>query len=214
LISNDPIVNIPKNIEQKWFDSLCGVDAAGRSVPDMRQPIKLRYGVENRPRQSMFVNRVEALKEFIERVNTVLKQQQISENFDISGLQSYDAAPTSISGLYDTVLDTDAELAFANASSFRNPIIQPIVSTDGSISGIDVVYAGRGFINAPEIVVHGSGVNAKLRAKINASGQITGVTITSFNNYIKTILYTNILCLKLKLIILILIFLTYHVVNV
>ena len=177
LISNDTIVNIPQNIEQKWFDSLCGSDDQGRSVPDMNQPPKMRYGIENRPRQSMFVNRVEALKQFIERVNRVLKTRQIAENYDITPLESYDTMPSTITGLYDIVLDTDADLAYANASSFRAPTLQPVVSANGAVTGVDIIYAGRGYINPPEIIVHGTGVNAKLRATINASGQITGATV-------------------------------------
>ena len=84
LISNDTIVNIPKNIEQKWIDSLCGADTSGRAVPETNLPPKLRYGIENRPRQSMFVNRVEALKEFVEQVNADLLSTQIVNNYNIS----------------------------------------------------------------------------------------------------------------------------------
>ena len=177
LISNDPIVAIPESIEQKWFDSLTGVDATGRSVPDLTQPFKLRYGIENRPRQSMFVNRIEALKEFVERVNRIMLDKQIVENYDISPLDTYDAQPSIITGLYDTVLDTDAELRFANTSAYIRPILSPVVSDDGAIIGVDVVYAGRGFVNAPPIQIVGNGVGAVVKAITNASGQIVGATV-------------------------------------
>jgi hypothetical protein len=176
LISDDTIVNIPSTIEQKWFDSLCGVDANGRDVPDITVPVKLRYGVENRPRQSMFVNRIEALKEFIERVNIDLISYQISSSRDISALESFDPAPTLISGLYGVAVDTYADLAYVNPGEFTLPVLTPII-TNGRITGINIVESGKGYLTQPYITVTGSGENAVLRATINALGQVTGATI-------------------------------------
>ena len=177
LISNDPIVDIPSTIEKKWFDSLCGVDSQGRSVPDMRQPVKLRYGIENRPRQSMFVNRIEALKEFIEGVNNTLINVQVAENYNISPLAAYDAAPLPSTGLYDIVLDTDADLSLINASSYNAPSLLPVVSADGVVIDVQILSSGKGYVNAPPIIINGEGIGAKLQATINASGQITKVTV-------------------------------------
>jgi len=179
LVSNDPIVNIPVSIEQKWFDSLCGTDEQGRSVPDMRQPPKLRYGIENRPRQSMFVNRIEALKEFIESVNITMMDMQVSENFDISALSTFDPVPSTVTGLYDIVLDTSSELLLINASSYKSPTLRPIVSADGKITGAEIIDAGKGYVYAPPINITGDGVNAVLKSVINASGQLVGVTVVN-----------------------------------
>ena len=178
LISNDTIVDLPNIIEQKWFDSLCGVDAAGRAVPDTTLPVKLKYGIENRPRQSMFVNRIEALKEFIERVNTTLITTQIVENYDISPLETYDPVPSAITGLYDTTLDTDADLSYANIGSYSKPSLTPVI-TNGKITGINIVASGKGYLVAPYINIIGSGVGAQVRATINSLGQIIGATIIS-----------------------------------
>ena len=176
LISNDSIVNIPSNIEQKWFDSLCGSDAAGRAVPDPTLPVKLKYGVENRPRQGMFINRIEALKQFVERVNSVLINTQLVENYNISKLESYDPLPTTVSGLYDTTLDTKADLIYANIGSYTAPSVEPII-VDGRITGITVLSGGKGYLIAPFIDVIGTGTGAVVRATINAAGQITGATV-------------------------------------
>ena len=176
IVSNDPTTYIPPIIEQKWIDSLCGRDSAGRLVPDPVLPVKLRYGVENRPRQGMFINRFEALKQFIELANQVLLVNQIVENDNILKLESYDPQPTALSGLYDTAFDTDAELAYANIGSFTRPSISPVI-TDGKIVGIKIITAGKGYVIAPYISVNGAGAGANLRATINAKGQITGVTI-------------------------------------
>ena len=176
-IINDSIdTTLPATIEQKWIDSLCGKDTAGRLVPDTALPPKIKYGVENRPRQGMFINRFEALKQFIERVNTALIDVQISGQRDFNLLQSYETEPSVNTGLYDEVLDTDAELRFANVGSFVPPTVTPII-LNGSITGINVVSAGRGYVIAPYINVIGSGIGAKVRAIINIKGQITGAEI-------------------------------------
>ena len=176
LISNDIEAQVPSAIEKKWFDSLCGKDSQGRLVPDPSLPIKLKYGVENRPRQGMFVNRFEALKQLLEQVNRVLINYQISESRDLSLLELYDAEPNVIKGLYDATFDTDTELRFAVISTFVKPTVTPII-TDGKITGITIVDKGNGYLVAPYIDVIGNGVNAKVRAVINGRGQIVGATI-------------------------------------
>ena len=177
LISTDENTKIPAAIEQKWFDSLCGKDQYDRLVPDLTLPIKLRYGIENRPRQGMFVNRIEALKQIIERVNRVLKTRVV-EDTALSNLQAYDAEPTLVSGLYDAVLDTNAELRFANVGTFKPPVLIPVIN-DGKIIGVEIISAGFGYVTAPTITVTGKGENAKLKAVINAKGQIVDVQIVN-----------------------------------
>ena len=178
IISEDVSTELPIAIEQKWFDSLCGKDTFGRLVPDTALPLKLRYGVENRPRQGMFVNRFEALKQFVEQTNLFLIANQIVLKRNISGLESYDAEPSTVTSLYDIVLDTDVELRFAPVGSFQRPSLLPTI-VDGKITGITIVSRGNGYINAPFITVHGTGVGAKIKTTINNKGQITGAEIIS-----------------------------------
>ena len=181
IISDDPTTYIPAVIEQKWIDSLCGSDVVGRLVPDPALPPKIRYGIENRPRQGMFINRFEALKEFVETTNRILIQNQIVETYDISDLESYDQYPSVISGMYDVVFDTDAELIYANTTTITRPSIAPIPpsTTNGKITGGVILSKGKGYINAPYIKVIGSGKGASVKAKINAKGQIIGLDILS-----------------------------------
>ena len=178
LISEDPNTSLPAAIESKWFDSLCGKDENNREVPDLQLPPKLRYGIQSRPRQSMFVNRFEALKQFVEQTNTILLSNQIVSTRDITGLNSVDLEPSLITGLYDTVVDTDAELRFASVSTVRLASIEAVV-VDGFITGINIIDAGNGYVTAPYIKVVGNGENAVLKAVINTKGQITGATVIS-----------------------------------
>jgi hypothetical protein len=176
IISDDPKTYIPLAVEQKWIDSLCGKDTAGREVPDLSLPTKLRYGIENRPRQGMFVNRFEALKQFVETTNQILLANQIVEESSITALQGYDPQPTVISGLYDVTFPTDAELVYASTGSFTRAVIVPVVA-DGRVTGVTVVSSGKGYLVAPYLTIVGVGVGAIVRAIINTKGQITGATV-------------------------------------
>jgi len=185
MISNDPNIDLPKTIEQKWFDSLCGIDSFGKVVPDPRLPFKIRYGIENRPRQSMVINRFEALKQLIEYANQVMITNQVAE-LNISALESYDKEPTVVTGLYDAILDTDAELPYASVASFAVPNLVPIIINNGQITGIIINSAGKGYVSvvngiatSPYIEIVGSGQGAVVRATINALGQVTGATVIS-----------------------------------
>ena len=176
MISNDPAVNIPSVIEKKLFDSLCGRDTAGRLVPDPALPIKLKYGIENRPRQGMFVNRFEALKQYIEYANNIMIAQQIVSNCDISSLQSFDPEPNINTGLYDVVFDTDAELRFANVVTYSRASAVPVI-VDGKIVGVTITTPGKGYLIAPYISIVGTGSGAIVKATINTLGEITGATV-------------------------------------
>lgn len=178
LISTDINSIIPSALEQKWIDSLCGKDIADRVVPDSALPVKLQYGIENRPRQGMFINRFEALKQVIEQVNAVLIKQLITDTRNISNLELVDSAPSSITGLYDTEVDYQVELQYASIGTFRKPAITPII-VDGRIVGINSIEKGNGYLRAPYIDVTGPGTGAKLRAVINSSGKIIDVEIIS-----------------------------------
>lgn len=178
IISNNPTTVIPSAIEKKWFDSLCGKDDAGRLVPDSALPPKLKYGVEVRPRQGMFVNRFEALKQLIEQVNNVLRNNLVVENADISQLDSFEKEPSTITGLYDDVIDTGVELRFASIGTYQKPLLRPLIE-DGKIIGVDIVQRGRGYLVAPYFDIAGSGTGAKIRAVINSRGQIIGSEIVS-----------------------------------
>jgi hypothetical protein len=178
LISNNINTIIPTRIEDKWYDSLCGKDFNDRLVPDMSLPPKLRYGIEFRPRQSMFINRFEALKQFVEQVNLVLKDNQITNQKDLSLFESYDPEPNNTTGLYDAVLDSDLELRFASVGSFRRPEIAPIIE-NGEITGVDIISAGSGYVTAPYFTIVGAGTGAKIRAQINTRGQLIGAEVLS-----------------------------------
>jgi len=176
IISTNENTVLPANIEQKWFDSLCGYDMQDREVPDLTLPVRLQYGLENRPRQSMFVNRCEILKQLVEQANLVFLKNLITDTRNIANLSTYDQIPNINRGLYDSTIDTDLELRLTIPKSYIKPIINPVI-VDGKIVGIDIVNPGRGYLTSPYATISGSGTGAVVKLTINSIGQITGCDV-------------------------------------
>jgi hypothetical protein len=192
LLSTNRNTNIPKQIEDKWFDSLAGKDKNDRVVPDLSLPVKQKYGIEFKPRQSMFVNRTEALKQFIERTNSVLKNNLIADDYDLSDLELFEPMPGIISAQWDETVDTDEELRFVSTSLVDRAILKPIV-VDGKISQVAILNSGYGYgklkvyqvneVNdpvswlGPTLEIVGSGINAVVFTVVNLEGRIIDTVI-------------------------------------
>ena len=127
------------NLYLKLQDSFSGVNTVGADVPDAGLSPAMRYGVEFRPRQSMFVNRFSALENYLGRANTVLAQYPISETKSFALLNSREPEPSATTGAWNKrVADLD-EL------SYQNLIIVPygykyLVASDSSNSGFWTIY--------------------------------------------------------------------------
>ena len=177
LLSNSDIDRpINKYIEQKWFDSLAGFDSLGNAVPDLKVPVKLRYGIQSRPRQSMFVNRVEALKQFIERVNTVLSKKSIIDDFDFTSLNSKDQPPSLGSGMYDYEVSSFSQTRFVGTNEVSHAILTPVIQ-DGKLIRVEVVNPGLGYTNPPNVVIYGIGSGARIVTALNTKGQVVSATV-------------------------------------
>lgn len=176
IISEHPNTVIPKEIETKWMDSLTGKDGQDRPVPNLDLPLKKRYGVNNRPRQSMFVNRIEALKQFIERVNGVLVKKLIVDDYDLSDLYLYDPEPSTVSGMWDMKIDSYDQIRFVGTALLRSATISPVID-NGRIVGANIIDQGYGYKNAPFVSVKGIGKQAELKTVLNSNGSVSALDI-------------------------------------
>ena len=100
-----------ETLEAKWIDSLVGYDLAGNIVPDVSIPVKQRYGLSFRPRQSMFKDRFAILKTVIININSVLKTRAFSDTLNFINLGAVDQEPTAVLNQYDVRVDTLTDLA-------------------------------------------------------------------------------------------------------
>ncbi len=176
IISEHPNSIIPLEIEKKWIHSLIGKDENERIVPDIKLPFKQRYGINFRPRQSMFINRLEALKQFVERVNSVLVDRLIVDDYDLSELKRLDAAPTANYGKWDEVVDTNAELEFLKVATLQAAELLPVIE-NGRITGVSIINPGYGYVNAPYVTISNTGKNAVVKTIIDNVGRVTGIDI-------------------------------------
>ena len=163
-------------LENKWIDSLVGEDAAGNRVPEPNLPAKQKYGLSFRPRQSMFVDRIAALKIAVTSINDILATGPFADTINFVNLNLVDTAPSSSLNLYDQVVDTDVDLVTVGTVRTKRAILSANI-VDGEIDTIDIIDPGFGYKVAPPVTIEGNGVGAKATATIDNQGKISAVTI-------------------------------------
>ena len=80
--------DVPESLYDRMLDSLCGVDESGAVVPNPYLPKSVQLGVLARPRQSFFIDRLGALKNYLTYANEILAQFPIAETRNSSFLFS------------------------------------------------------------------------------------------------------------------------------
>jgi len=154
---------LSKNLYRKLQDSFCGVDTAGNLVPDPNLNAAERYGVQFRPRQSMFVDRFAALKNYIQRTNAVFALYPIVENRSFVLLNSSDPEPSSTE-IVNGVTQTNWNLRVANLEILSYQNIDAValgykylVASDSSNNGLWAIYevelAQNSLVGARELVL-------------------------------------------------------------
>ena len=103
---------IPDVIYSKLVDSLSGIDAEGNTVPDPALPVAKRYGIEFRPRQSVFVNKNKALEQLITFVNNEFSKYTINVGFDLTTLNAEEPVPDIVEDAYDFAVADLTELSY------------------------------------------------------------------------------------------------------
>jgi len=127
------------NLYLKLQDSLSGINILGAPVPDTNLSPVERYGVEFRPRQSMFVDRFAALKNYLGRANRILANYPIAETKDFSLLNSKEQEPGASTGAWNKRVADLTELGYQNLALV--PVgYKYLVMTDSSNSGFWTIY--------------------------------------------------------------------------
>ena len=114
-------------LNKKLIDSLVGYDSLGNIIPDPLLSDRQKYGIEIRPRQSMFVDRTEALRNIIEYVNSILSQYRISDIANFTTLNSKEEIPDIYSKTYDLIVDSYDELTSLVTVSYTHLTLPTIL---------------------------------------------------------------------------------------
>lgn len=185
-------------LEQKLFDSLLGHDRLGNLVPDPTLTARTRYGIEIRPRQSIFVNRIQALRNVVEFANSVLTATIITSNYNISNLEAQENYPDPSLNLYDQLVEDNYAFDRINTDVFSAAEIQFVVNGNGNVTAAYIVQSGSGYgtlnpaydnagnqvgyqgpaftgLDNPVENIHGTGL--QVSTVVNALGQIISISI-------------------------------------
>ena len=140
LIAQDnPGSFLSANLYRKLQDSFCGVNTTGALVPDVTLSPAERYGVQFRPRQSMFVNRYIALQNYLTYVNSILELYPITEIRSFRLLNSSEPEPTVSSGEWNKRLDNIEQLSYQDLYAVSLGYKYLIVS-DSTNNGLWTIY--------------------------------------------------------------------------
>lgn len=111
--------DIPENIIDRMIDSLSGVNEQGDLVPDPKLSVADRYGIDVRPRQSMFIDRTAAIRDLVLYINSVLIEKPVARQYNLNNLFAEEAIPTATSGAYDQTVATDVELGYIDVAALN-----------------------------------------------------------------------------------------------
>jgi len=136
------------NLYRKLQDSFCGVNSTGAPVPDTNLSPAERYGVQFRPRQSMFIDRYAALENYLTYANSILKNYPVVENKSFILLNSREPEPTVASGEWNKRLENITELSYQNIYSV--PLgYKYLIASDSTHNGAWTIYTVTQDVNLP-----------------------------------------------------------------
>jgi hypothetical protein len=183
-------------LNKKLIDSLVGVDSLGNLIPDPSLSDRQKYGIEIRPKQGMFVNRTEALRNAIEYVNGVFSKYLISYSANFRNLNSKEEIPDVYSREYDLLLSDYDSLTSLVVVDKKDAALSCSI-TNGKITSINIDNPGYGFgaLLPVGLDIYGNAIswagpnveiipgnndlvsNASIKTLINQNGEIISVEI-------------------------------------
>ena len=139
IADGEPNSFLNDNLYRKLLDSFCGVNTLGNLVPDPTLGPGQRYGVQFRPRQSMFANRFTALQNYLTRANNTLAQYPISETRSFNLLNSSEPVPAPNTGAWNFKVPDLTVLSYQNLAQAPLGYLY-LVESDSSQHGLWTIY--------------------------------------------------------------------------
>lgn len=121
----------------KLIDSLAGADRAGNSVPDIKLNNYLKFGLNFRPRQTLFEDKKEAIKQAVVYFNNFMKTTPVVYSKNITNLIATEPEPRLHE--YNEVVDNYVQLSYINAA-LESPGFLVLVKNDETTKGRWVLY--------------------------------------------------------------------------
>jgi hypothetical protein len=182
-------------LKKKVKDSLLGVDSLGNTVPDPTLSSRIKYGLQIRPRQTIFKDRFGALRVFVEYVNSVLKDNNIVDAANLSLFNEKEEYPTASDRQYDIVVE---DVLTRDATVITRRLEQAELSAvvvGGRVVAVDIIKQGFGYGNlypvdydssnnpilwaGPTVEITGTGSDAVVTTSVDSVGRVVSVTINA-----------------------------------
>lgn len=159
-------------LTKKLLDSLIGRDSLGNAVPDPSLSFRQKYGIQIRPRQSMFKNRFEAIRNCLEYANFVLSSNRIRAGYDFTKLNLVENLPDETTGSYDILVDDYDQVQEVATETFVRAELSCIVY-NGKIIRVDITNPGYGYRFAPTVQISSNVDNlAEILTEIDSQGRV------------------------------------------
>ena len=171
-------------LDKKLFDSLLGRDDDGNPVPSLTSSPKNRFGLGIRPQQSLFKNRLSALRNVVEFANSVLEKNRIADVYSLSNFQKQEEIPDETLGEYDYIIEDIEILSDIDTSTYITAELE-CFTTNGKITSVTVVNPGFGYTTAPSVtVLSNTGAGGRIVTEIDENGRVVSSRVfDQGNNY-------------------------------
>jgi hypothetical protein len=173
-------------LNKKLFDSLLGRDALGNLVPDINLSYRNKYGIGIRPQQTLFKDRLQALRNIVEFANSVLIDSRITGNYSFSNLERKEEIPDALDREYDLIVEDLEELTEVDTSTFKQAYIE-CFTLNGKVISAVVTDPGFGYALPPKVNVNATtGIGAVIETEIDVNGRVINAVVTApGSNYVE-----------------------------
>jgi hypothetical protein len=139
LLEEGSAISMPTTLlNKKLFDSLLGHDANGTLVPDLNLSYRNKYGIGIRPQQTLFRDRLEALRNIVEFSNSVLIKNRITGSYNFNNLNRKEEIPDQFSNEYDLVVEDLFELDLVDTTNFIRAEVE-CTTFNGRIIEVNII---------------------------------------------------------------------------
>lgn len=155
----DSILSTPESHYMKYLNSFMGFQMDGLTVPDTNLPKLLQHGTSFRPRQSMFTDRLDAIKNYVEYVNSVMIKYPLAETRDTYFIDKSCQATVTNSPTETITLDSTIGMTLDQPFRFTGKLFGDLstgIYYITSITGNDITITTK--IGAPNTIITEDGI--------------------------------------------------------
>ena len=180
LLNENDHTSVPNTLlEKKLFDSLLGHDSLGNVVPSKNLTYRNRYGIGIRPQQTLFKDRLPALRNLISFVNSVFLKNRIVGNYSFENLNKVEEIPALFSYEYDAIVEDITALDEVITINYVRAKLE-CRAENGKIRSVTIINPGFGYSVAPKVTIMSIGsAIGEIITELDNEGRVISATIVT-----------------------------------